>query len=72
MQDFLTKLKKKKAFEDPEEAREIKIAKARTRVDKVKPGYKRKQKWAVEKVKNKYRRKAIKKKIRANLHGKSE
>lgn len=67
-----TKLKKKKAFEDPEEAKEIKIAKAKSRVDKVKPGYKRKQRWAVEKVKNKYRRKAIRKKIRATLHGKSE
>ena len=67
-----TKFKKKKPFEDPEEAREIKIAKANTRSDKVKPGYKRKQRWAVEKVKNKYRRKAIRKKIRANLHGKEQ
>ena len=67
-----TKLKKKRAFEDPEEAKEIKIAKARTRSDRVKPGYKKKQRWAVEKVKNKYRRKAIRKKIRATLHGKGE
>ncbi len=67
-----TKFKKKKPFEDPEEAREIKIAKANTRSKKVKPGYKRKQRWAVEKVKNKYRRKAIRKKIRANLHGKEQ
>ena len=67
-----TKFKKKKPFEDPEEAKEIKIAKANTRAKKVKPGYKRKQRWAVEKVKNKYRRKAIRKKIRANLHGKEQ
>ena len=67
-----TKFKKKKPFEDPEEAKEIKIAKANTRSKKVKPGYKRKQRWAVEKVKNKYRRKAIRKKIRANLHGKEQ
>ncbi|MCR5349206.1 MAG: DEAD/DEAH box helicase [Bacilli bacterium] len=48
-----------------EEARDISIAKARTKTDQVKPGYKAKRKKAVEKVKGKYRRKAIKEKIRA-------
>ena len=67
-----TKLSKKKPFHSEEEAKEIKIAKARTSTKRVKPGYKKKQRWAVEKVKNKYRRKAIKAKIRATLHGKSK
>ncbi len=53
----------KKPFSD-EERREVKIAKAKTRTKKVEPGYKKKQKQAVEKVKNKYRRKAIKEKIK--------
>ncbi len=57
------KLSKKKAFSE-DEAKEVKIAKAKTRSDKVKPGYRKKQKRAVEKVKNKYRRKAIQKSIR--------
>ena len=56
------KLSKKKAFSE-EEAKEVKIAKARTRSDKVKPAYKKKQQWEVEKVKNKYRRKAIQKSV---------
>ena len=56
------KLSKKKAFSE-EEATEVKIAKAKSRVDKVKPGYKKKQLRAVEKVKNKYRRKAIQKSV---------
>ncbi|MBO4541354.1 MAG: DEAD/DEAH box helicase, partial [Bacilli bacterium] len=56
------KLSKKKAFSE-EEATEVKIAKARSRVDKVKPGYKKKTQRAVEKVKNKYRRKAIQKSV---------
>ena len=54
---------KKKAFSE-DEAREVKIAKANTRSDKVKPGYKKKTREAVEKVKGKYRRKAIQKSIR--------
>lgn len=54
----------KKPFSD-EEIRDVKRAKAETRSDKVKPGYKKKQKLAVERVKNKYRRKAIQKAIKA-------
>ena len=42
-----------------DERREIKIAKARSRPKKVKPGYKKKTKRAIERVKGKYRRKAI-------------
>ena len=42
-----------------DEMREIKIAKARSRPKKVKPGYKKKTKRAIERVKGKYRRKAI-------------
>lgn len=53
------KFSKKKPFGE-EEATEVKIAKARTRVSQVKPGYKKKRQEAVEKVKRKYRRKAIK------------
>lgn len=62
----------KKYGED--EKREIDIVKARTNSKDVKPGYKRKQKLAVEKVKRKYRRKAIQKAIRKNLakKGKSD
>lgn len=62
-----TKLKKKKAFENEEEAKEIKIAKANSRVKRVKPSYKKKQKYAIEKVKRKYRRKAIQKSVRQQL-----
>ena len=51
-----------------EEARDISIAKAKTRVDKVVPGYKVKRKKAVEKVHGKYRRKAIKEKVRAQTN----
>ena len=47
-----------------EEMREVSIARAKTHVDKVKPGYKAKQKKAVAKVAAKYRRKAIKEKVR--------
>ena len=54
----------KKKWDNEDEAREIKIAKARTRSDKVKPGYKRKTERAIERVKGKYRRKAIKENIR--------
>ena len=58
------KFTQKKAFGE-EEAKEVKKAKALSREDKVKPGYKKRQKEAVEKVKRKFRRKAIKDKIRA-------
>ena len=47
-----------------EEARDVSIARAKAKSDKVKPGYKAKQKKAVEKVRGKYRRKAIKEKVR--------
>lgn len=57
------KFSKKKAFSD-EEATEVKIAKARTHTDQVKPGYKKKRQEAVEKVKRKYRRKAIKEAVK--------
>lgn len=61
------KLTKKKAFASEEEKKEVKIAKANTRSDKVKPGYKKKQKAAIERVKNKYRRKAIQRSVRREL-----
>ena len=54
----------------PEESREVSIAKARTAVDQVKPGYKAKRKKAVEKVHGKYRRRAIKAKVRGQVFGK--
>jgi len=57
------KLFKKKPFSE-EEMREVKKAKANSREKKVKPAYKKKMRWAVEKVKNKYRRKAIERSIR--------
>ena len=57
------KFSKKKAFSE-EEATEVKIAKAKTRSDSVKPGYKKKRQEAVEKVKRKYRRKAIKEAVK--------
>lgn len=61
------KLAKKKPFMTEDELKEIKIAKAETRPGKVKPAYKKKRKWAIDRVKNKYRRKAIQKKIRQEL-----
>ena len=51
-----------------DEKRDVSIAKAKTSSDKVKPGYKAKQKKAVEKVRGKYRRKAIKEKVRAQTN----
>ena len=51
---------------DPDQARDIAIAKAKTKSDRVLPGYKAKQKKAVEQVKRKYRRKAIQKKVQEN------
>ncbi len=61
------KLRKKKAFQNEDEQKEIKIAKARHRGKTVKPGYKKKEKLAIEKVKRKYRRKAIQKSVRKEL-----
>ena len=54
---------KKRQFGQEEQV-EVKMAKARTRGDKVKPGYKKKQQQEVEKVKRKYRRKAIQKAVK--------
>lgn len=62
-----TKFTKKKAFESEEEKKEIKIAKAKTRVNKVKPGYKRKRDFAIDQVKHKYKRKAIQRSVRRQL-----
>ncbi len=62
-----TKFTKKKAFESEEEKKEIKIAKAKTRTDKVKPGYKRKRDFAIDQVKHKYKRKAIQRSVRRQL-----
>jgi hypothetical protein len=56
------KFSKKKEFSE-EEAKEVKIAKANSRTKTVKPTYKKKMRWEVEKVKNRYRRKAIQKSI---------
>ena len=55
---------KKRAFSE-EQIREVKKAKAEARSEKVKPGYKKKQKMAVEKVKNKFRRQASQKSSKA-------
>lgn len=62
--DAKKKFSGKKKFSE-EELKEVKIAKARNSSKTVKPGYKKKQMRAVEKVKNKYRRKAIQKSIKA-------
>lgn len=62
--DAKKKFSGKKKFSE-EELKEVKIAKAKTSSKTVKPGYKKKQMRAVEKVKNKYRRKAIQKSIKA-------
>jgi ATP-dependent RNA helicase CshB len=61
-----TKFKRKKAFGE-DELKEVKIAKALTRNKRVKPAYKKKQRWAIEKVKRKYRRKAIQRSIHKQL-----
>lgn len=61
-----TKLKKKKDLPE-EEIKEIKIAKALSRPKHIEPMYKKKQQFAIEKVKKKYRKKAIKKAIRREL-----
>lgn len=61
-----TKLKKKKELPE-EEIKEIKIAKALSRPKHIEPMYKKKQQFAIEKVKKKYRKKAIRKAIRESL-----
>jgi len=55
--------------EDEALSRDIKIAIQKYRSTEVKPGYKKKVKLAVEKVKKLYKRKAIKRKIRDRLFG---
>lgn len=64
-------LNRGKIFKKEDEAltRDIKKAIQKYRSNEVKPGYKKKVKLAVEKVKHQYKRKAIKKKIRARLFG---
>ena len=57
---------KKKALPE-EEVKEIKIAKALTRKKRVEPMHRKKTQFAIEKVKRKYRRKAIKASIRAEI-----
>lgn len=54
--------------ESEDEKRDLSIARAKTSSDKVKPGYKAKRRKAVEKVHGKYRRKAIKEKVRAQTN----
>jgi ATP-dependent RNA helicase CshB len=61
-----TKLAKKKELPE-EELKEIKIAKALSRRPQVEPMYKKKRQFAIDKVKKKYRRKAIQKSIRKQL-----
>jgi len=63
------KLLKKKALPE-EEIKELRLAKATTKTKKVKPSYKKKTKWAMNKVKQKYRRKAIQKSIRQDVERK--
>jgi len=62
------KLSKKKELPS-EEIKEIKIAKAlsRPKSGKVEPMYKKKRQFAIDKVKRKYRKKAIRESIRKNL-----
>lgn len=61
------KLSKKKEFSSEDEKLDIKLAKAKTYSNKVKPAYKKKRKWAIDKVKRKYKRKAIQRSIRKEL-----
>ncbi len=67
-------VKKKARKQDwgDDERREIAIAKAHHKGKTVKPGYKKKAKEAVEKVKRKYRRKAIKQAVRKNFSKKKD
>ncbi len=64
---------KKRRFKpevDSDQGRELSIVKARMNSKEVKPGYKKKKKLALEKVRAKYRRKAIKAAVRRNAYGK--
>lgn len=67
-----TKLRKKKELPE-EERKEIRIAKAHSRPKsgKVEPMYKKKRQFAIEKVKRKYRKKAIRESIRKGLASKA-
>lgn len=60
------KLNKTKKYGDDEQ-REIAIVKAKHSGKKVKPGYKKKKQADIDKVKRKYRKKAIRENIRKNL-----
>lgn len=60
------KEKKKKPLPE-EEIKEIRIAKAKSRPKQVEPMHKKKQQFAIEKVKRKYKRKAIQKSVRKSL-----
>lgn len=60
------KLSQKKELPE-QERKEIKIAKALSREKTVKPMYKKKTQFAIDKVKKKYRRKAIQKSVRLEL-----
>lgn len=68
-----TKLSKKKELPE-EEKKEIAIAKALARPKHIEPMYKKKKQFAIEKVKRKYRKKAIQRSIRKELdaHYKTE
>ena len=61
-----TKLLKKKELPE-EELKDIKIAKALARGKHIEPMYKKKRQFAIEKVKKKYRRKAIQRSVRLVL-----
>lgn len=61
-----TKLSKKKDLPE-EEKKEIAIAKALARPKHIEPMYKKKKQFAIEKVKRKYRKKAIQRSIRKEL-----
>ena len=52
--------------------REIKRAIAQTKSNQVKPGYKKKVKMAIDKVRRKFKRKAIQKIIRKRIYGTKE
>jgi ATP-dependent RNA helicase CshB len=67
----VTHLTRGKVFrkEDASLSRDIKKAIQKYRSTEVKPGYKKKVKLAVEKVRKQYKRKAIQKKIRTRLFG---
>lgn len=66
-----TKLTKKRELPE-EEIKEIKIAKALSRPKRIEPMYKKKRQFAIEKVKKKYRKKAIQQAIRNNLAKKKD